>query len=94
MGPVYDAVTMIVMPLGCARFLFLQNFSERQILWRLCSVVLHALTLKLPIQISFSVAPKLPVSLHSGERSEKFMTTSTLLNDEGRAPVTSRRETN
>ena len=29
---------------GCARFEFLQNFSEYQILWSLCSVVFHALT--------------------------------------------------
>ena len=56
-------------PLECARFPeFLQNFSERQILWSLCSIVFHALTLKLPIQTSFSVAPKLPVSLRSGEK--------------------------
>ena len=35
---------------GCARFVdFLQNFSERQILWILCSVVFHAFTLKMPI---------------------------------------------
>ena len=34
---------------GCARAEFLQNFSERQILWSLCSVVFHALTLRLPI---------------------------------------------
>ena len=32
----------------CARFLeFVQNFSERQILWSLCSVVFHAFALKL-----------------------------------------------
>ena len=63
---------------GYARFPeFLQNFSEHQILWSLCSVVFHALTLKLPIQTSLSVAPKLPVSLSSGEKSEKFMKTST-----------------
>ena len=54
----------------------LQNFSECQILWRMRSVVFHALTLKLPIQTSLSVAPKLPVSLHSGE---KFRKTSTPL---------------
>ena len=53
---------------GCARFPeFLQNFSERQILWRMCSVVFLALTLKLPIQTSPSVAPELPVSLRSGK---------------------------
>ena len=63
---------------GCARFPeFLQNFSEHQILWSLCSIVFLALTLILPIQTSLSVAPKLPVSLSSGEKSEKFMKTST-----------------
>ena len=56
-----------------------QNFSECQILWSLCSVVFHALTLKLPNQTSLSVAPKLPVSLRSVEKSEKFMKTSTPL---------------
>ena len=55
----------------------LQNFSERQILWSLCSVVFHALALKLPIQTSFSVAPKLPVSLRSGEDCPRFRKTST-----------------
>ena len=50
--------------LGCAHFPgFLQNFSERQILWSLCSIVFHALTPELPIQTSLSVAPELPVSL-------------------------------
>ena len=58
---------------GCARFAdFLQNFSERQILWRMYSVVFHVLTLKLPIQTSLSVAPKLPVSSRSGENCLKF----------------------
>ena len=37
--------------------LVLQNFSERQILWSLCSVLFYALTLRLPIQTSL---PKLP----------------------------------
>ena len=55
---------------------FLQNFSERQILWNLWLVVL-ALTLKLPVQTSLSVAPKLPVSLRSGEKCKKFKKTST-----------------
>ena len=63
---------------GCARFAeILQNFSERQVLWSLCSVVFLALTLKLPIQTSLSVEPKLPVSLHSGEKCENFRKTST-----------------
>ena len=39
----------------------LQNFSERQILWSLCSIVFHALTSELPIQTPHSVAPELQV---------------------------------
>ena len=66
--------------LGCARFAeFLQNFSDCQILWSLCSVVFHALTLKLPIQTSLSVAPKLPVYTRSGEKCKQFRKTSTPL---------------
>ena len=41
---------------------------SRGFLWILCSVVFHALTLKLPIETSVSVAPKLPVSLSSREK--------------------------
>ena len=56
---------------GCARLAdFLLKFSERQILWSLCSVVFHTLTLQLAIQTSPSAAPKLPVSLRSGEKGE------------------------
>ena len=63
---------------GCARFAeILQNLSERQILWSLCSVVFRALTLKLPIQTSLSVAPNFPVSLSSAENCHKFPKTST-----------------
>ena len=40
----------------------------------------YALTLKLPIQTSLPVAPELSVSLHSGEKCEKFRKTSTPLN--------------
>ena len=59
--------------LECACFPeFLQNFNERHILWSLCLVLFHALTLKLPIQTSHSVAPKLPVSLHSGEKCQNI----------------------
>ena len=55
--------------LGCACFPeFLQNYNERQSLWSLCLVVFCALTLKLPLQASLSVAPKLQISLHSGEK--------------------------
>ena len=49
------------------------------ILWSLCSVVFHALTLKLPIQTSHSVAPKLQVSLRSDEKCEQFNKMSTAL---------------
>ena len=66
--------------LGCACVPeILQNFSERPILWSLCSVVFHALTLKLPIQSPLSVAPKLPVSLSSNEKCPNFRKTSTPL---------------
>ena len=65
---------------GCDRFPeILQNFSEIQILWSLCSVVFLAFALKFPIQTSLSVAPKLPVSLRSGEKCEKLKKTSTPL---------------
>ena len=52
---------------------FLQNFSERQILWSLSSVVFHAFALKLPVQTSLSVAPELPVSvsLHENVQSSR-----------------------
>ena len=64
--------------LRCARFPeVLQNFSEHQILWSL--VGFHALTLKLPIQTSLSVAPKLPVCVRSGEKFENFSKMSTAL---------------
>ena len=63
---------------GYARFpKILQNFSERHILWSLYSVVFHALTLRLPIQTSLSVAPKLPVPLRSGKHCPHFRKTST-----------------
>ena len=59
--------------LGCARFAeILQNFSEYQILWSLCSVLFRTLTLKLPIQTSLSVAHKLTVSLSSAENCQKI----------------------
>ena len=59
--------------------IFLQNFSVHQILWSLCLVVIHALTLKLPIQTSHSVAPRLQVCVRSGEKCQKFRKTSTTL---------------
>ena len=58
---------MFIVLLGCSCFPeIVQNFSERQILWSLCSVVFHALTFKLPIHTSLSVVPKFQVSLRSG----------------------------
>ena len=58
---------------GCAHSPgILQNVSEHQILWSLCSVVFHALTLRLPIQTSLSVALKLPVSLSSAENEHTY----------------------
>ena len=65
---------------GCARFSeFLQNFSERQIVWRMCLVGFLTLTLKLTIQTSLSVAAKLQVCVRSGEKCQKFRKTSTPL---------------
>ena len=50
--------TRYVISLRFARFAaFLQNFSERQILWSLCSVGFHAFALKLPIQTALSMTP-------------------------------------
>ena len=67
-------------PQRCARFPeFLQNFSESQILWSLCLVAFLAFTLRLPIQTSLSVAPKLPVTLRSGENCQNVSKTSTPL---------------
>ena len=63
-------------PLECARFPnFLQNFGEPQILCRLCFVVFLAFTLRLPIQTSLSVAPKLQVFVRSGKKCQKFRKT-------------------
>ena len=56
---------------------FVQNFSERQILWSLCSLDFHTLKLKLPIQTLHSVATELPVSLRSGENCQNFRKTNT-----------------
>ena len=59
--------------LGCARFPdFMQNFSERQVLWSLCSVDFHTLTLQLPIQNLHSVAPELQVFVSSLENCANF----------------------
>ena len=71
---------IIIKSLGCACFPeFLQNYSQHQILWSLSLVVFHALTLKLRIQTSLFVVPKLPVSLSSGQKCENFRKTSTPL---------------
>ena len=68
--------------MGYARFpRFLEHFSERQILWSLCSVVFYTLTLKFPIQTSLSVAPILPVSSSSHEKCPNFRKTSTPLGE-------------
>ena len=77
LGAVVHCLCLVAGVVWCARFPeILQNFSERHILWSLCSVVFHALTLKLPIQTSLSVAPKLPVYSCSGEKCENFSKTS------------------
>ena len=66
--------------LGCARFPdFFKNLSERQILWSLCSVDFHTLTLQLPIQTLQSVAPELQVFVSSLENRQNFSKTSTPL---------------
>ena len=60
---------------GCARFAeFVQNFSEHQILWTLCSVDFHTFTLQLPIQTLLSVAPELHVFVSSLENFSKTST--------------------
>ena len=65
---------------GCARFPdFTQNFSEHQILWSLCSVDFHTLTLQLPIQTPHSLAPELQVFVSSLENCQHFRKTSTPL---------------
>ena len=61
--------------LGCT--CFPEFYAECQILWSLGLAVFHALTLKLPIQTSLFVVPKLPVSLYSGEKCENFSKRST-----------------
>ena len=54
---------------GCAHFPeFLQNFSQRQISWSLCSVDFHTLTLQVPIQTLHSVAPELQIFVSSLEK--------------------------
>ena len=50
---------------------FCWNFSERQILWSLCSVDFHTFTLQLPIQTPHSVAPELHVFVSSLKISAK-----------------------
>ena len=56
---------------------FLQNFRECQILWNLCLVVFLTFTLRLLIQTSLSVAPKLQVWVRSGENCENVRKTNT-----------------
>ena len=47
---------------GCAHFPdFVKNFTEHQILWSLCSVDFHTLTLQLAVETLHSVVPELQV---------------------------------
>ena len=78
----YSAVFILRVLCGgvCARFpKFVQNFSERQILWSLCSVDFHTFTLQSPIQTLLSVAPELQVFVSSLENCQNFSKTSTPL---------------
>ena len=62
----------------CARFpQFVQNFSERQILWSLCLVDFHTFTLQLTIQTLHSVAPELQLFVSSLENCQNFIKTTT-----------------
>ena len=55
---------------GCVHFAeILQNCVVCQFFGRMCSVVFHAFTLKLPIKILPSVAPNLPVSARPDKKS-------------------------
>ena len=56
------AITRILGP-GCARFG--EILLSARILWSLCSVDFHTLTLQLPIQTLYSVAPELQVFVSS-----------------------------
>ena len=81
--------SFLSIPWMCSFSKILQNFSsERQILWRMCFKGFHAVTLKLPVQTSLSEAPKLPVSLRSDEKCEKFskMSTPHLFSDKNKNP--------
>ena len=60
---------LICNPPGVCSFCW--NFTERQILWSLCSVDFHTLTLQLPIQTPHSVAPELQVFVSSLKISAK-----------------------
>ena len=58
---------------GCARFPeFTQNSSEHQILWSLCSVDFHTLTLQLPIQTLHSVVHELLSFCEFTSKMSKF----------------------
>ena len=79
-GNMAIVAAVVVVVLGCARFpQFVQNFSERQILWSLCSVDFHTFALQLPIQTPHSVAPELQVFVSSLENCSNFRKTSTPL---------------
>ena len=73
--------------LRCARFAdLLQNFSERLMLWRLCSIVFLAFTLKLPIQTTFCGAYKISflahqtISRRGSDSSFQFWVVSSVFN--------------
>ena len=53
------------------------NNSYHGVKWSLSTAVFHAVTLKLAIQTSLSVAPEFPVSLSSHEKCPDFRKTST-----------------
>ena len=76
----WGSTILHIFALGCALFPdFIKNSSERQILWSLCSVDFHALTLQLPIQTLHSVAPELQVFVNSLENHQNFSKMSTPL---------------
>ena len=81
--------------LGCARFAdFLQNFRERQILWRMCSVVFHTFTLKIPIQTLLSVTPTCSVfwrTTHFQENEHTAAFCEKVLRGKTRGPARRRR---
>ena len=75
---IFIACSEVLAFLGCAHIPeFIQNFSERQILWSWCLVDFHTLTLHLPIQILHFVVPELQLFVSSLENGANFRKTST-----------------